>query len=143
MKNPKTSTGEPAETDAKNCYGKEERKKMSSKETQLNESSVHLDLLNEIPVGKESTTSRVLINNSALRVVVFSFDKGEMLTAHSSPRAVVVQLLAGKMTFTLDDTPHHMVAGDMIYLAPGQVHALVADEPCQMSLVMVDVAADS
>lgn len=110
-----------------------------AKETELAQSSAHLNLLADIPVGKDSTTSRVLINNSALRVVVFSFDQGEMLTAHSSPRAVVVQLLSGKMTFTLDDTPHHMVAGDMIYLAPGQIHALVADEPCQMSLVMVDV----
>lgn len=108
------------------------------KETELTQSSAHLHLLAEIPVGKDSTTSRVLVNNSALRVVVFSFDKGEMLTAHSSPRAVVVQLLTGKMTFTLDNTDYHLTAGDMIYLAPGQVHALVAEEPCHMSLVMVD-----
>lgn len=143
MKSPRTSTGKPTETDAKNYYGKEERKEMGSKEAQLNEFSMHLDLLNRIPVGKESTTSRVLINNSTLHMVVFSFDKGEMLVVHSSPRAVVVQLLAGKITFTPDDTPHHMVVGDMICLAPSRIHTLVADEPCRVSLVMVDVAADS
>ena len=34
-----------------------------------------------------------------------------------------------------------MVPGDVIYLAPGEQHALVADAPSHLSLVMVDVDA--
>jgi len=31
-----------------------------------------------------------------------------------------------------------MVAGDVIYLAPGERHSLIADAPSRLSLVMVD-----
>lgn len=98
-------------------------------------------LLEGIPVTPSSTTSRVVVNNSALRVVVFAFDEGELLTEHSSPRAVVVQLLDGAIRFTVGDDEHAMVPGDVIYLAPGERHALVADAPSHLSLVMVDLTA--
>lgn len=108
--------------------------------TELATSLAYSDLLGNIPVTPSSTTSRVVVNNPALRVVVFAFDEGELLTEHSSPRAVVVQLLDGAIRFTVGDTEHHMVPGDVIYLAPGERHALVADAPSHLSLVMVDVA---
>jgi len=34
-----------------------------------------------------------------------------------------------------------MVAGDVLYLAPGARPSLIADAPCHMSLVMVDTDA--
>lgn len=110
-----------------------------AKPTPLEESSAHLGLLDALPVTASSTTSRVVVNNPALRVVVFAFDEGEMLTEHSSPRAVVVQLLDGAMRFTVGDTEHRLAPGDVVYLAPGERHALVADAPSRMSLVMVDL----
>lgn len=87
---------------------------------------------------REATTSRVVVDNPLVRVVYFAFDGGEMLTDHSSPRAVVVQLITGAIRFTFDRTEHAVVAGDVIYLAPGVRHSQVADEPSQLSLVMVD-----
>lgn len=114
---------------------------MAKKLTEVSESSAHLGLIDALPVQTEATTSRVVLNNDLLRVVYFAFDTGELLTAHASPRAVVVQLLSGKMRFTVEDVEHHMTPGDAIYLAPGAVHALVADAPSHLSLVMVDVDA--
>ena len=114
---------------------------MPKKLTEVSESSAHLGLIDALPVQTEATTSRVVVNNDLLRVVYFAFDTGELLTSHSSPRAVVVQLLSGEMRFTVEDTEHHMLPGDTIYLAPGAVHALVADAPSHLSLVMVDVNA--
>jgi quercetin dioxygenase-like cupin family protein len=109
--------------------------------TPITESTAHLDLATALPVVRESTTSRVLVNNDLMRVVQFTFDAGEMLTEHTSPRAVVVQLVSGRMRFTVDGDEHLMGDGDIIYLAPGAAHALVADTACRMTLVMVDVAA--
>lgn len=109
--------------------------------TELATSLAFSHLLESIPVTPSSTTSRVVVNNPALRVVVFAFDEGELLTDHSSPRAVVVQLLDGAIRFTVGDEEHAMVPGDVIYLAPGERHALVADAPSHLSLVMVDLAA--
>ena len=110
--------------------------------TPLENSSAHLDLAHALPVVQESTTSRVLVDNPLLRVVQFTFDAGELLTEHTSPRAVTVQLVEGSMRFTVEGTEHAMGPGDVIYLAPGARHALVADSPCRLTLVMVDTDAD-
>lgn len=111
---------------------------MAKKLTEITESSAHRGLLAALPVQAEATTSRVVVNNPLLRVVYFAFDTGELLTDHSSPRAVVVQLLTGAIRFTYDGVESALAPGDAVYLAPGVVHSLVADAPSHLSLVMVD-----
>ncbi len=111
---------------------------MTQKSSALEESRALLGLLAAVPVLPEATTSRVVVNNPLLRVVYFAFDTGELLTDHSSPRVVVVHLITGAIRFTVDETEHAMVAGDIIYLAPGARHSLIADQPSHLSLVMVD-----
>ena len=112
-----------------------------AKPSPVSESSAHVDLLSALPVVPESTTSRVLVTNDVMRIVQFTFDAGEMLTEHASPRAVAVQLVSGRMRFTVDGTEHTMGDGDVIYLAPGASHALVAETACRMTLVMVEISA--
>ena len=109
--------------------------------TPLTQSLTRTGVIAELPVTSESTTSRVLVDNPLLRVVYFSLDAGQALTEHSSPRAVVVTLLTGSLDFTAGTETARLVAGDVVYLAPDQRHALVATEPSHMSLVMVDTHA--
>lgn len=108
--------------------------------TDVSTSLAVTDLIAALPVAASATTSRVVVDNPALRVVVFAFDAGERLTDHSSPRAVVVQLLDGVVRLTVAGAEHTMRSGDVVYLAPGDRHAVVADEPSHLSLVMVDLA---
>ena len=61
-----------------------------SSSTPSTESLFRLGLNATLPVSEEATTSRVVVNNDILRTVVFTFDAGQVLTEHSSPRAVVV-----------------------------------------------------
>lgn len=110
-----------------------------AKPSPVSESSAHLDLVDALPVVAESTTSRVLVTNDVMRIVQFTFDAGELLTEHTSPRAVAVQLVSGRMRFTVDGVEHLMGEGDVIYLAPGASHALVAETACRMTLVMVEL----
>jgi quercetin dioxygenase-like cupin family protein len=110
-----------------------------AKPSPVAESSAHLGLAGALPVVPESTTSRVLVTNDVMRIVQFTFDAGELLTEHTSPRAVAVQLVSGRMRFTVDGNEHLMGDGDLIYLAPGASHALVAETSCRMTLVMVDL----
>ncbi len=114
---------------------------MAQKMSEIADSSAALGLLDALPVQPEATTSRVVVNNPLLRVVYFAFDAGELLTEHSSPRAVVVQLLTGAIRFTYGGVEQAMAPGDALYLAPGVPHALVADAPSHLSLVMVDAGA--
>ena len=109
--------------------------------TPVDESSAHLQLTQQLPVLPAATTSRVVVNNPLLRVIQFTFDTGELLTEHTSPRAVTCLLNEGRMGFTVDGVEHDMQAGDVIYLAPNAPHALVAKEPSRLTLTMVDVEA--
>lgn len=109
--------------------------------TPVTESQIHANLLEELPILREATTSRVVLNNDILRFVLFSFDAGQLLTEHASPRAVIVQLLSGKMDFSVDGESAELTAGDIVYLAPNARHALTAIEPCHLALTMVDVNA--
>ena len=110
-----------------------------SSSTPSTESLFRLGLNAALPISEEATTSRVVVNNEILRTVVFTFDAGQVLTEHSSPRAVIVTLLEGEMDFSIGERTERMGAGDVIYLAPGDRHALTAVTPCRMQLVMVDV----
>ena len=109
--------------------------------TSSTESKVFTALLEQLPILHEATTSRVVLNNELVRYVLFSFDAGQLLTEHASPKAVVVQLLSGTMEFTVAGESSVLSAGDIVYLAPGARHALTAIEPCRMALTMVDVNA--
>lgn len=108
--------------------------------TPVDESVVKSGLSADLPVPAEATTSRVVVNNDVLRVVMFAMDTGQELTAHATPRAVTVQLLEGELTFTVGASTHHLRAGDLVYLAPDESHALVALAPSRFTLVMVALA---
>ena len=116
---------------------------MAATSTLVSESLFRLGLNEALPISEEATTSRVVVNNDVLRTVIFTFDAGQMLTEHASTKAVVVTLLEGEMDFSIKERKERMKAGDVIYLAPNDRHALVAVTPCRMQLVMVDVDNDS
>ncbi|BAW93597.1 cupin superfamily protein [Actinomyces sp. Chiba101] len=107
--------------------------------TPVTESLFRLGLNEALPVSEEATTSRVVVNNDVLRTVIFTFDAGQLLTEHASPKAVVVTLLEGEMDFSIGGRTERLAAGDVVYLAPGDRHALTAITACRMQLVMVDV----
>ncbi|ASN81055.1 cupin domain-containing protein [Deinococcus ficus] len=107
----------------------------------VNESGVTAGLYAQLPVPAEATTSRVVVSNPLLRVVSFAMDAGQELTDHQSPRAVVVQVLDGGLTFTMAGQSSDLSAGDVVYLAPGERHAVLARTACRFSLVMVEPGA--
>ena len=106
----------------------------------LSESQVGGGLFDQLPVPADATTSRVVVNNPLLRVVAFAMDAGQELTEHASSRAVVVQMVEGSVEFTVGASGvTTVVAGDVVYLAPGERHALVATTPTRFTLTMVQV----
>lgn len=108
-----------------------------SRSTKLSESVVVTDVYADLPIVKESTTSRVLLNNELMRHVMFSMDTGQVLTEHASTRAVVVNILQGSIKFVVGGEESVVQAGDIVYLAPNERHALEALEPTYFSLTLV------
>ena len=105
--------------------------------TSADRSQVVSHVADELPVTPSATTSRALVDNDAVRVVAFAFDTGEQLTEHTAAMPVVVQLLSGDLRFEVAGETHRLAAGDCVYLAPGELHALEALTPALVSLVMV------
>lgn len=106
--------------------------------TPVSESLIRQGLTDALPVSQDATTSRVVVNNPLLRTVLFTFDAGQALTEHASPKAVVVTLMEGTMDFSVGERTERLEAGDVVYLAPGERHALTALTACRMQLVMVE-----
>ena len=69
--------------------------------TPVSESLFKLGLNQALPVSEQATTSRTVLNNDLLRVVAFTLDAGQVLTEHTSTKAVVVILLEGEMDFSI------------------------------------------
>lgn len=106
----------------------------------LDRSLVLSGVAEELPVVPAATTSRAIVDNDAVRVVLFTFDTGEQLTEHTASQPVVVQLIRGRLRFELEGKAHDLAPGDVVYLAPRAAHGLQALEPSMVSLVMVQAS---
>ena len=105
--------------------------------TAKSESQVMTGLWEQLPIPTEATTSRVVLNNELLRIVEFAMDAGQERTDHASDRAVAVLALSGDLTFSVAGEPRTLTPGDVVYLAPGERHAVVAQSPCRFTLVLM------
>jgi quercetin dioxygenase-like cupin family protein len=105
--------------------------------TSASEPTVLVGTVEAVPVTAGATTSRVLVDNDAVRVVAFAFDAGEQLTEHTAALPVVVQVLRGAVRFAVGDDEHELGSGDGVYLPAHASHALEALEPTLLTLVMV------
>ena len=68
---------------------------------------------------------------------VFSFDKGQGLSEHTSPFDAMVQVLDGEAEITISGKPRKVNAGEFIILPANKPHALKAVEKFKMALVML------
>ena len=56
----------------------------------------------EVAAQPGAVVSKVVHRGDGLNVTVFGFDAGEGLTEHTSTRQAVVQVLSGRLQFTVD-----------------------------------------
>ncbi len=81
--------------------------------------------------------SKVVHRHDGLDVTMFAFDAGEELTEHQATRAAVVQVLSGRLAFTVDGQKLDLAPGSWLHMAPGAPHSLVATEPTVMLLTLI------
>jgi quercetin dioxygenase-like cupin family protein len=84
-----------------------------------------------------AVVSRTLIKKGAGTVTLFAFDKGEALSEHTAPYEALVLVLDGAAHITIGGEAHHVLAGQTITLPANVPHALRADQPFKMMLVMI------
>ncbi len=91
----------------------------------------------EVTIQAGAVVSKVVHRGGGLNVTVFAFDAGEQLTEHQAAKTALVQVLSGRLRFTVDAEELDLDAGSWLHMTPGAPHALTATEPTVMLLTLI------
>jgi quercetin dioxygenase-like cupin family protein len=96
-----------------------------------------LSLAEETQFAPNGIVSRTLLRTGNSRAVLFGFAAGQELTEHTSTQHAIIQALSGECEFSLEGKPHHLTAGDLLYMPPNMPHAVKAVTQFSMLLTLV------
>ncbi|RLP08937.1 cupin domain-containing protein [Propionibacterium australiense] len=105
--------------------------------TPVTQSVTSLGLAAKLPQLTKSTLSRVVVDNPAVRVVCFTLDEGQSIDPHREPDAEVITLLDGELELTVGERTCTVIAGDVVYLAPGERQGWIATKPSRLQQIIV------
>ena len=96
-----------------------------------------LDLKELVAYQDGSVASRMIINNKAGSITVFSFDENEGLSEHTAPYDAVVTIIDGECEVWVAGTTLQMKTGQTIIFPANAPHALSAITKFKMTLTMI------
>jgi len=94
-------------------------------------------LADHIGYADGSVVSKTLLKKDIGNITLFSFDKGQGLTEHTSPYDAVVQILDGRAEISIGGEPRAVQSGEMLVMPAHIPHALHAVEQFKMLLIMI------
>lgn len=94
-----------------------------------------------VRIQEESTVSRTVLRAEGVRLVLFAFDKGQVLTEHTAAMPVLLQTVSGRFRITGGDAESELRVGDVIHLDTRLPHSVTALEPSKLLLIMIDSRA--
>ena len=109
---------------------------MSGKMKNITEAEV-LVLKDQIAYQDGQVVSRTLVQNEAVSITLFSFAKGEEISAHKSGGDAFVTCLDGVGRITIDGADFLLHEGESIVMPAGHPHAVYGEEAFKMLLVVV------
>ena len=86
------------------------------------EKKLHLADLVEYQAGQ--VISKTLVQNDAVSMTVFSFDKGEEISSHAAGGDAMVTVLDGKGKFTVGGVEYILEKGETLIMPKGIPHAV-------------------
>lgn len=96
-----------------------------------------LTLRDQVAYQSGQVVSRTLAQNEHVSVTLFSFDKGEEISAHESGGDAMVTCLDGVGRITIDGVEHILHEGESIVMPARHPHAVYGQEQFKMLLVVV------
>ena len=84
-----------------------------------------------------SVVSRTLIEKDAGTVTLFAFDAGQGLSEHSAPYDALVNIIDGEASVFIAGERHQVSEGEMLVMPADVPHAVKAEMPFKMMLVMI------
>lgn len=96
-----------------------------------------VSLEDSIEYSSGGIVSKQVLKKQSGNVTLFSFDKDQSLTEHTSPFDAMVHIIDGKAEIRIDGQPHLLSKGDCIIMPANHPHAVSAVEPFKMVLTMI------
>jgi quercetin dioxygenase-like cupin family protein len=81
--------------------------------------------------------SRVLARTAAGNITLFALDAGEEISEHTAPFDALVLTLSGDLSLTLGGKEMHTAPHTVVLMPDNVPHAVRANEPSRMLLVML------
>ena len=95
-----------------------------------------LDLKEQVQYLEGQVVSKTLVQNDMVSVTIFSFDKNEEISTHSSDGDAMVTVLEGKGKFTINGEEYILEAGQTIIMPKNEPHSVYGEERFKMLLVV-------
>ena len=100
------------------------------------EKQTKLELKNLVDYQPGQVVSKTLVQNDAVSMTIFSFDKGEEISTHAAGGDAMVTVLEGTGRFTVDGEVFILNAGETLIMPKDIPHAVFGEEQFKMQLVV-------
>lgn len=100
------------------------------------EKQTNLKLKDLVEYRPGQVVSKTLVQNEAVSMTVFSFDKGEEISSHSSGGDAMVTVLEGTGKFTVGGKEFILNEGETLIMPKGIPHAVYGEEKFKMQLTV-------
>ena len=100
------------------------------------EKQVKLALKDQVEYLEGQVVSKTLVQNNSVSMTLFSFDKGEEISTHSSGGDAMVTVLEGKGRFTVAEDVFYLEEGDTLIMPKVIPHAVYGEERFKMQLIV-------
>ena len=95
-----------------------------------------LCLKDQVDYQPGQVVSKTLVQNDAVSMTIFSFDKGEEISTHAAGGDAMVTVLEGKGRFTVADEVFYLEAGETLIMPKDIPHAVYGEERFKMQLIV-------
>lgn len=100
------------------------------------EKQTKLQLKDLVAYQEGQVVSRTLVQNEAVSMTVFSFDKGEEISTHAAGGDAMVTVLEGTGRFTVGGQVFILNAGETLIMPKDIPHAVYGEERFKMQLTV-------
>ena len=86
-------------------------------------------------LGSSKTTT--LVKTADLELIRLVLPAGKEIPSHKAPGEITVQCLEGRVAFTADGKTQELTAGQLLYLAAGEPHAVKGIEDSSLLVTIL------
>lgn len=100
------------------------------------EKQTNLKLKDLVEYQPGQVISKTLVQNEAVSMTIFSFDKGEEISTHAAGGDAMVTVLEGTGKFTVGGEEFILNEGETLIMPKGIPHAVYGEEKFKMQLTV-------